>query len=190
MENSPLDDHLLRSDSRQVFYASFLQRAGASLLDFLVLIIPIGLSAYNNFSMKSLPLMVIMSLLLLVYKPYMEWQYGKTVGKMICKIEVTNMDFGKANLQEILLRNAIAIVMGILGFITTWALYSHPDFADTEGFMATSILQQSVDPIGALNYIPMLALLGGYFVMFANERKQCLHDLMGSTVVLDRGRLA
>jgi uncharacterized RDD family membrane protein YckC len=188
MENSSLDDDMLRQMPQAVHFASFMQRAGAAIVDFLVLLVPIGINMYNTYDMKNMALMLVLNIVMMAYKPFMEWKYGKTVGKMTLNIEVTNMNQGKANLQEILLRNSLGLVIGILGLITTFTVFSQPGFQEVSGFMETSMFQQQHDPIGMLSLIPVLIYLIGLFVMLGHERKQCLHDLIGSTLVLDRNQ--
>ena len=70
MENQILDQSEAYSDV--IKYASFWERVGASLIDFLIFIPVYGLSYYNSMSIKSLPLAIILSLAYLVYKIYME----------------------------------------------------------------------------------------------------------------------
>ena len=90
MENQILDQSEAYSDV--IKYASFWERVGASLIDFLIFIPVYGLSYYNSMSMKSLPLAIILSLAYLVYKIYMEGKSGATIGKRAMKIKVVTED--------------------------------------------------------------------------------------------------
>lgn len=184
MENSSLDEDLLHSNEQRMEYASFGQRAGATLVDVLCLAPVIGAVFYNNLNMKNMPLMLVLSLVMIAYKPFMEWRYSKTVGKMALNIKVADANGDKASLQAILLRNVFGIVAGVLSLISSYALYSNEDFLNAETFMEMSMVQQENDPIGAIASVPSLAYFLGLFVMFANNRKQCLHDIIGSTTVL------
>ena len=80
-------------DLENVEYAGFWIRVGASLIDFLVLLPVVGLSIFNMMSIKSMSLMLVLTIAGAIYKPYFEWKKGATIGKSAVGIKVVNMNF-------------------------------------------------------------------------------------------------
>ncbi|MEJ2701101.1 MAG: RDD family protein [Sedimentisphaerales bacterium] len=62
--------------------AGFWIRFGAQIVDFFVLIPVVVLSYWNTFALKSMIVLVLISVPGLVYKPFMESFFGATLGKM------------------------------------------------------------------------------------------------------------
>ncbi|MBK8392708.1 MAG: RDD family protein [Saprospiraceae bacterium] len=47
---------------------------------------------------------LVIGILLMCYKPFMEFQYGATLGKMAVKLKVVNLDFEKITLSQSIIR--------------------------------------------------------------------------------------
>ena len=62
-------------------YAGFGVRLGAILLDFLVTLPLYGLVVYALAELRSLPFMIVAWLLIMAYKPFLEFLKGATLGK-------------------------------------------------------------------------------------------------------------
>jgi uncharacterized RDD family membrane protein YckC len=187
MENSTLDqDFIGKSPGRPVRYADFGKRTGAALVDFVVLALPIGLNMYNMFSWKSLPLMLLLTLISMVYKPYMEWKYGQTFGKMAANIAVTDLEFGMPSLKAILLRNSLHLASAVLNLIGSVMVFSAPGFEELGTFQEISLFTRTNNPLSSYANIPAGAVFLGYFAMFGSQIKQCFHDMIGRTVVIER----
>ena len=177
---------LLDSEQGQtlnVEYGGFWLRFAAAFIDGLVLLPLTGLMIYNNFGIKSLALAILISFLYPVYKVFMEAQYGATLGKMAVKLKVVNLQYEKANLQEVILRNIIQIISAFLSAISMILLFGQPGFADATTFTGFSAFQRTnSNPLFA--YLPMVLVLIDGIVLLTNEQKQALHDKIAKTYVI------
>lgn len=77
-----LDETLIPQDNVQVKYGGFWPRLGALVLDGIILApITFGITYYNISTWKSIPLLALISIIGVAYKPVMEHMYGATLGK-------------------------------------------------------------------------------------------------------------
>ncbi|MBK7569059.1 MAG: RDD family protein [Bacteroidetes bacterium] len=182
MENQILDQSEAYSDV--IKYASFWERVGASLIDFLIFIPVYGLSYYNSMSIKSLPLAIILSLAYLVYKIYMEGKSGATIGKRAMKIKVVTEDNQPINMGTSAVRASLYIINGLVGIMTTVMLFQTDGFQDVTGFMETSQFQQEHQSNFAI-VTTILLVISVLFVAF-DKKKQALHDKIAKTICVTR----
>ncbi len=92
-------DDIVQVDVR---YSTFGQRFLALLVDGLVLAPFLLVDFYNKTTWKSLALLMIVFIIMLVYKPFMEAKYGATLGKMALGLTVVNtLIITKKRMQEI-----------------------------------------------------------------------------------------
>src|ERR1700712_1161316 len=108
------DDEPLFPDADIVF-AKFWIRFGAFLLDGLIIIIIILPVTYFNVIQWKIPwVFILTSIITIIYKPFMEYQYGATLGKMAVGIQVVGNQFQKVTLKEELRRVSFYLVPGII----------------------------------------------------------------------------
>lgn len=182
MENQILDNNT-ETTATNVNYAGFWIRTGASIIDLVAYSPLIALSMYNLYILKNLPLQLLVTLLMSLYKPLMEYKYSATLGKMAVKIKVVDEKFDNISLLQAVLRYSPWIVSQAFSWITTILLFQHPDFMETTGMAAVGQLQSSLMP-------PYYSLSASAFLLIAilvvvfNAKKQGLHDLIAKTYVV------
>ncbi len=182
MENQILDQPEVYTE--QIKFASFWERVGATLIDFLIFIPVYGFSYYNSMSIKNLPLAIVLSLVYLIYKIYMEAKYGATIGKRAMKIKVVTDDNKPMNMQLSLTRASLYIINAIVGIMTTVMLFQTEGFEDVTGFMETSQFQQEHQSNFAM-VTGILLLISVLFVAF-DKKRQALHDKIAKTICISR----
>ncbi len=172
----------------RVEMASFWSRVGASLLDILILLPLIGLNVYNLYSMKSLPVALIILLLTILYKPLMEWEYGATLGKMIVKLKVVGEDLNPISLGTAFMRYSIYGLAQIPGIMTTIWLYNQEEYYRADGFMEVGLIQQAA-PYQWLTWLTGLLVLVAIIWFFVSKRQQTLYDVLAKTYVVTKRSL-
>ena len=182
-----LDNDLLQSQNPAIEYGTFWQRLGALLIDSIVIgTITFPLTFYNIISWKSTIILVIASIIGLAYKPFMEYKYRATLGKMALNLIVANQQYEPANLMEILLRNIFHIVPTLVSLVISYSLFSSPEFKDVHSFIDYGALSQRQ---GMMNYIQMVIgfifIADGIFLM-TDDKKRALHDRIGKTFVIKK----
>ncbi len=183
MENI-LDYNVDARQNKNVVYATFWTRVAATLLDVLVMLIILPVSIYNLLEWKSITVLMLTTGIGLAYKPFLEYKYGATFGKMAMKIVVTNYEFQKPNLQEIILRNIIHITSGLIDFVLASFVFSSSEFQDITTYQDyTSFIASRSN---MLNIVVGLVILGDVLFMFADDQNRTLHDKIGKTLVIKR----
>lgn len=182
-----LDYNPEKTNIENVDYGTFWGRVAASLIDALVLIFVAPLSIYNIIDWKSIPLFIALTLIGVAYKPFMEYQYQATLGKMAMRLIVTNYDFQAPNLQEIILRNIFYIASSIISFFMTLALFNDVDFAEITTYANYQSVTKAKESIYA--NITSLILIISIIFMFFDDQNRTLHDKIGKTLVVKKDSL-
>jgi uncharacterized RDD family membrane protein YckC len=188
MENDVLDSNLINSSevgNEADKWAGFWIRVGASFIDFLVYLPLIGLNFYNVYRLKSLSFQLIIDLILILYKPVMEYKYGATVGKMAVKIKVVNYEFGQISISQAIIRY-IPLGLGQLFSIAgTIILFQNPDFLAATTMLDIGTLQkETLAPV--LNYITSFISIISCLVVAFSLKKQGLHDMLAKTYCVNK----
>lgn len=178
-----MNDHILDEDFREkkhhsVEYVGFMPRVGAAIIDFFVFIPFLVLLMLNLVFLKSLGVDILLTLLMAVYKPFFEFNYGATLGKSVLKIKVVNSQFEKIDLKTSLIRNIGYYVPSLLGIFQSFLLFSNPEFQAVDSFESYAMLDEGSDPIGS--GLGFLLLISALIVLFTRE-KQAGHDLLANT---------
>src|ERR1700676_5018267 len=98
-ETKPEANSIFRESD--IKFATFWSRFGASLIDgFIISFAVIPVTYYNVTSWKIPSLFVIASLIEIIYKPFLEYRYGATLGKMVLGLRVVGHSFEKVTLKE------------------------------------------------------------------------------------------
>lgn len=181
MEQDVLDKDLLTENKeRQREYAGFWIRVGASFIDMVVYLPVIGINMYNLYFLKSLPLALLATLVLVVYKPFMEYRYGATLGKMAVKVKVVTGDSDQISIQHAVVRNIPALLGNLLSGLTAVLLFSNADFQSASTMFEVAALQNEVmSPVP--NYVISIFYCVSCLAVAFNDKKQGLHDMMAGT---------
>ncbi|MEQ8561834.1 MAG: RDD family protein [Cytophagales bacterium] len=165
-------------------YAGFWIRVGATFIDFFVLLIPIVIYWMFLFYWKNLGLVLVVYILITLYKPFMEYKYGATVGKMVLGLKVFSSELEKLSVKQTLVRANPWLVQSALGIYIYVALMTHPSFESAEGFMEIAQLQEQITP-SLLQVVFSLYFAICVITVAFNKNKQGGHDLMANTVCLN-----
>src|SRR4051812_19711680 len=99
------------SSEQKILYGTFWYRLGSGLIDNAIgLLFSFPFKMYFGTETSTTILSTIMSLVVIAYKPFMEYRYGATIGKMALTLKVVDYDYKKAGLMQILLRNVFHIL--------------------------------------------------------------------------------
>ncbi len=181
MNDQVLDNDLQLSNSRiEVRWAGFWIRVGASLIDFIVYIPAIAFNMYNIYSLKSLPLQLLITLILIVYKPLLEFRYGATVGKMAVGIKVVNNNYSSISITQAITRYIPWLIGQVISIYGTILLFQNPDFLSTTNWIEVGTIQNEIIPRG-VNYIGSVILLVSCIFIAFTDNKQGLHDMLAGT---------
>jgi uncharacterized RDD family membrane protein YckC len=169
-------------------FASFGSRLGATLLDGLIISgVTLPITYYNVITWKIPYLFILTALVEIIYKPFMEYRYGATLGKMAVGIEVVGHDFQRVSFNEEMKRVSFYIVPNFLQFILSLRVYFSPEFITVKNY--NDFNQYIMDSN------PATLLLGGLVVFigvadcitfFLNNQGRSLHDLYAGTYVIDK----
>ena len=182
MENTILDDNFAEKTNplENVRFASFGDRLGAALIDFLILLPLTIVGFYNSMNIKSLPLMVIVSVLAFLYKPYLEWKKSATYGKMAVGIKVVNHDGENIDQGQAIARYFPWIISFVISFSTNIMLFLSPEFQEVNDFMQLGVIMQD-SPLNTINSIYGVIFLILVGSMIADSKKQGFHDKYAKT---------
>lgn len=184
MSDQILDDNY---EERHYRYAGFWTRVGAFIVDFLVLLPLIGLLVYSLIVLKSLSIVLAVTLLMAAYKPLMEYQYGATLGKMALGIKVINEEGGLISPNQAIIRYLPWLVGNIINVLMYVELFAVGGFQDVSGFMEYSEFTQNYS-----STLSNLSSLAGWLVfisalvMVFNQQKQAFHDKIAKTYCIHK----
>ncbi len=181
MQNLSLDSEMTLDEvDSNVKYAGFWIRVGASLLDLLAYSPVLLLYFYNLMAFKSLGLQLLVFLFLFLYKPFMEYRYGATLGKMAVGIKVIGIDYRPISLQQATLRYVPWMFSQAVSVYVIVELFRHHTFPYSTTFAEIAYLQNKVTPT-FWNSIASLINLGACITVAFTTEKQGLHDLLAKT---------
>lgn len=181
MENQILDNDLVHDETNlHIVWAGFWVRVGASFIDFLVYSPLIAFNMYNLYMLKNLPIQLLVNIIMILYKPFMEYKYGATLGKMAVKIKVVNKNYKSISLSQSLVRYSPWILGQIFSIYSTILLFQHPEFISSTEWMEVGNLQNKIIP-PAFNVISSLILFISCIIVGFTQKKQGLHDMMAGT---------
>jgi len=93
------------NQTKEIKFVGFWYRVIATLLDMVVLSPLLVLNYYNIVRWKSILIMIVLLILLNLYKPYLEYRKGATIGKMLMEIKVVNERFERITLEQSIIRS-------------------------------------------------------------------------------------
>ena len=171
------------SSSEDVKYAGFWIRVAAALVDGFVTL-PIGLLiTYNFLSIKSYPLMILLTILSMFYKPLMEWRYGATLGKMALKIKVVSDDFEFINLEQAFGRYMPWVINHILSLLSYFYVFQTEAFLEMDSIsnMAALSMESPIETSSTIYLYVFIIIIGS---LIYDKRSQGIHDKIAKTFVI------
>lgn len=184
MEETALEEGIItNNDPLDYTYGGFWIRVGATLIDTLALLPLLGLNLAALYLWKQLWLVLLVNLVSVAYKPFMEFKYGATLGKMAVKLKVINREGENISINQTLLRSSPWLVNGLFSLYVIVQLALLPEYQEVEGYTALTQLQTTVTPIAAQMVVSLAFLLVVVWVAF-QKQKRGLHDLLADTFVI------
>lgn len=184
MQNDSIldDDNDAKQDPE---LAGFWIRFGASILDSLFLI-PLTVLGFFAFAyIKDFYLYAFLALITFIYKPLMEGVWGATLGKMVCKLKVTDIDYRKLSFSKALVRSIPWLFVSLSGLMEQYSLFSLDDFINADGYLEILVVQSRLRPQTIVYVFQFILLVSGLFIAFKPRRG--LHDyIAGSLCVIKK----
>ena len=186
--NEPFPDNEPLFPEADIVFAKFWVRFGAMLIDGLVIIVIVLPATYFNvIQWKSPWIYILTSILTVIYKPYMEYQYGATLGKMAVGIKVVGHQFQKVTLKEELRRVSFYIVPNIIQQVLTLKFYFSGQLNSIQHYKDYNDYIVSTNPaLYILNIIVFVLLIIDTITFFSNDQNRSLHDLYAGTYVIEK----
>jgi uncharacterized RDD family membrane protein YckC len=165
-------------------YAKFWDRAGAYLLDMIIIgVFSFGLNYLNFTIFKSFLIYLPIALIAILYKPYMESSYGSTFGKMLLNLKVVGENFEGINFKRSFMRSFILIFPAILFIPIYFMAFQDPSVINAADFVLA--MQANYPTLGLIGNISFFIILIDLIVLLAKkERLRSLHDIIANTYVL------
>jgi uncharacterized RDD family membrane protein YckC len=160
--------------------AGFWIRVGAGLVDGVVLVPVAIIAIFALIHTKSLAPYIVLSIPLLMYKPFMENYYGATLGKMACGLQVIDkhgkwMNLGVAYLRFLpFLAQAVAAIALIV-----WVSFTPAFQTVSSWFEFGQLVDRS--PGNLINIVMNWVITIDCVTAAFTERKRAIHDMIAGT---------
>ena len=186
--NEPFPDNEPLFPEADIVFAKFWVRFGAMLIDGLVTVmIILPVTYFNVIQWKTPWIYILTSLLTIIYKPFMEYQYGATLGKMAVGIMVVGHQFQKVTLKEEIRRVSFYIVPNIIQQVLTLKFYFSGQLNSIQHYKDYNDYIVSTNPaLYILNIIVFVLLVIDTITFFSNDQNRSLHDLYAGTYVIEK----
>jgi uncharacterized RDD family membrane protein YckC len=179
-------DLLTDFDTPIVRYSTFWQRFFATFIDGLVLAPFAFIDIYNETTWKSYTILAASFLITLCYKPFFENKFGATIGKMALSLTIVNTDYQRAEIKNILLRNIIDIVDRVVVGFVTLLTFINVGFEDVNSLAGYTKLSNAEAGGEWVTMLTAALILIDAICLIVDERRQALHDKIGSTLVIQK----
>jgi uncharacterized RDD family membrane protein YckC len=160
--------------------AGFWIRAGAYIIDTVVFIPLVVVGFWNIFRLKSMFVLVLISVPGLVYKPLMESYFGATLGKMACRIKVVNDNRKKLSLASAYARFLPFLASAVITLVSQLILFSSPQFESVRSFVELGQAQEK-GFLSALGTLVNIFIVIECVVAAFTFRKRALHDMLAES---------
>lgn len=174
--------------TEKIRYVPFWTRAGAYLLDTILLGVVAFLINYVNITnFKSFLLYLTFALLGVFYKPFLESYYGATIGKMIVKIKVTDKNFKKIDITTSILRSLILVIPVVMYIPIYYMAFNNTSLSEINGFMEFSrSVASEYSMQGIIGNLSMILITADIIFLLTDSSKtqRSLHDRIANTYVI------
>lgn len=173
MTNTPSKDH------QPIGYANFFQRVNAFFID-CVAFLPLSyIDQYNMITFKSLFVLFAIPICWWIYKPFMEWRFGATLGKMALGIRVVDAQMNKPSFNQCMLRFTPYFAVSLSVLMINYGCFTLENFQEIVTVEALQEAQTQMPStsllISALFFISMVSR-----VLF-DPNRQGTHDKLSAT---------
>lgn len=168
-------------------YASFKQRALALFLDGLILSPLAVIDWLNRTEWKSVILLFIVFAAGVLYKPFLEFKKGATIGKQALNISVISSAGTPVTIQQAALRNIFEITMRVLTFAVTLMVFVSAGFSSVTTNAEYVALQNNIANMNPYLVVYFLLILAEIILVLSDTKRRALHDRIGDTLVVKAG---
>jgi uncharacterized RDD family membrane protein YckC len=180
MEETHLDENIVSEAENN--YAGFWVRTFAAIIDGFALLPLSALYLLLLVGINSLALTLIGLLLAMIYKPYMEYRYGATLGKMALGIKVLSEENEALTSGQAVIRYTPWMIGNLISIYTIVLLYAAVEGLDgVDGFMQISELMSGDGNTTLSTMSSVIILVIGISVAF-DSHKRGLHDKLAKTI--------
>jgi uncharacterized RDD family membrane protein YckC len=169
-------------------FAMFWPRFGALILDYVVVLLITVPVTYMNITRWKIPAVYFLTCLVSIpYKPFMEYRYGATLGKMAAGLQVVGHNFEKVTLGEEMRRVSFYLLPAVLTVLMESRNYFSQAFISISDFREFNRYIVSSNPaIAWLNVIVFVLMVADCITFFTNFQRRSLHDIYGGTYVIEK----
>lgn len=177
LDNEPREDQI---NLETVRFAGLGVRIGASLIDSVVMLPLMGLNYYNIIDFKNLSLALLLALLSAAYKPFMEYYYSATVGKMALKIKVVDYQLQPISLEQALIRYLPWVLSIAVNILATIYIFQMDGFENVRDFLSYGDMANTTPYQKWIQFSIWVAPISAFGMLF-NPFKQAVHDQLAKT---------
>ena len=173
-----------------VRFAKFGPRLGAFMIDGIITLLILAPITYFNVIQWKIPVVFILtSLFTICYKPFLEYRYGATLGKMAVGLKVVGYQYQRVTLKEELRRVSFYLVPSVIQQIMTLKIYFTDELKSIRNFQEyNNYITGSNPSLVWLNVIVFLLVVADVIAVLTNEQNRSLHDLYAGTYVIENFR--
>lgn len=182
-----LDEPIDQPKITNVKYGGFWLRFAALIIDGIVLApLTFGVMWFNVTDWKSIPVMAATTIISIIYKPYMEYAFGATLGKMAVRLKVVTLSYDKAEFGTIVLRNIFNIIPSLISLVVSFQMYNDAGFAAIESYTQYTAFSQQFTTLQFVTIASGLLTIAEAIMVGIDDRKRSLHDRIAGTYVIER----
>jgi uncharacterized RDD family membrane protein YckC len=167
-------------------YVGLWPRFYAFIIDNIITGILLALITFYNISfVKSFYLYLVVTLVVLAYKPVMEKIYGATLGKMLLHIKVIDLVGEPLSWFQALLRVIFQISQVLLVLPFQFAAFSDPILLETSGFFEyNDRFVQDYSGVSIISNVMFFILAVEIVFMNTDPKHRTIHDRIAKTYVV------
>jgi len=179
MEETHLDENIVNESEHT--YAGFWVRTFAALIDGLVLFPLSALYMLILVGINSLALTMLGLIAAMIYKPYMEYRYGATLGKMALGIKVVSEENEALTPTQAFMRYIPWMVGNVISTFSIVMMYMSDGIGGADSFMEISqiMAEQGNSSLSSLSGLIIIVI--ALSVAF-DAQKRGLHDKFAKTI--------
>ncbi len=163
-------------NTNQLNFAGFWIRLFALAIDYLILVPIIIFKIYNLYKIKSLTLQIILILMIILYKPLLEFFAKATIGKMIFKLKVLGNNFKEITIGRAITRSIPWMIGQIISIYITLIVFSTEDFATTNNWTDSGIIN-----LLGFDFLSLTIMLISFIFIGFNNEKRGIYDYIAKT---------
>lgn len=176
-------------------YATFTQRVIASLIDYVLLVIPVIVSTMWAYGSASKTIVILTlglcSVLWVSYFVLLHYKFGATIGKMIAKVKVVDQAGSPLTFIVSVKRSVVDIGLMAINtacFIVAIAIVNEEKWLTAESMQRGALVYDASPWLRILDYPYWIWIISEPIVMLTNKSRRAIHDYIAGTLVISTKR--